>query len=119
MGTNFSWVFARTLWNQVQDLDYIDEIAAHEVAHQWKVNNPPINTNQTWHCGDRSNQGSSRMYRSPGGWCTMRAETSDAKNKILAEFYDGIVGFHWIATPTGPHSEVLLIRTGEDPLSNQ
>lgn len=86
------------------------ENVAHELAHQWRVNEPaPPRGDGGGHCAYNA-------YANANRYCGMHLAFDDGHN---GERGDGIVLFHYSRLPNGQaDSEYLSIRQAAEPIPN-
>jgi len=88
----------------------LGEATAHEVAHQWHTNRWSSHTGNGEHCG------SFRYYDDPSKYCLMHYTYDQSAGTTLPEFYDDVVRFHYVSSPSGADSEYRWIRERCEPV---
>jgi hypothetical protein len=106
-GTNFSWLWVDRIEasghaNAAQWRN-IGENTAHEIGHQWHINQDKVPAFGSEHCDPY------KQYDSTVLFCTMHS-TADA-----SEFNDGRVAFHYMANGD-VDSEYVFIRRRPEPI---
>lgn len=121
---NFSWVYvgaiekntarARTPLSGLNAYIATYETVAHELAHQWRVNQPNT-SGMTWgHC-------SANAYSNDGTWCRMHEPwvyNDPAASMHNPERADGKIEFHYTGSGATADSEYLTIRRAAEPVPN-
>lgn len=111
VGTNWSWIFVESVNDAAprrNDGEWVfnGEVTAHELAHQWQVNDPA----NGGHC-DHPAVGTNFF-------CTMHGSYNDFGQcaGLCPQFLDGFVGFHYQGQGVTADSEYLMIRHQNEPI---
>jgi hypothetical protein len=118
-GSTFSLIYVRAGEGRrrANQLRFISEIVAHEIAHQWHTNPRRVRGGEhdlqpTFHIWDRA---SLCQMHTPYDCYDAKSGSTD----ICADFTDDNVGFHYEQTPTGVDSEYLWVRDRCEPIPRQ
>lgn len=118
-GTNWSWMWIQTNADTVSSPVFSGEVAAHELAHQWRVNFDSGGVGG--HCNHSAlDTPFNLQYNSTSLLCHMHAAYNNwgTCSNACPEFYDGIVAFHGVAPSSEPPSEYVQIRNQVEPVPN-